>query len=103
VDASTSSRQGTDRPTTSSTVRLDETQPITHLQIRLGDGSRCVVQFNQSHTISDVRGFINSSYPSDASRPYILMTTFPNRELKDESQSLADAGLLNAVITQRYV
>lgn len=29
------------------------------------------------------------------------MTTFPNKELTDENQSLADAKLLNAVIVQR--
>ena len=32
---------------------------------------------------------------------YVLMTTFPNRELTDLGQSLADANLLNAVIIQR--
>jgi len=32
---------------------------------------------------------------------YVLMTTFPSKELMDLGQSLADANLLNAVIMQR--
>ena len=35
-------------------------------------------------------------------RNFVLMTTFPNKELSDESQSIADANLLNAVIVQRF-
>jgi UBX domain-containing protein 1 len=82
---------------------VDENQPLTHLQIRFGDGTRCIAQFNQSNTISDLRSFINMSRPGDASRPYIFMTTFPNRELTDETKSLSEAGLLNSVIVQHYI
>lgn len=37
-----------------------------------------------------------------ASRPYILQTTFPVKELQDNNQSIKEAGLLNSVIVQRY-
>jgi UBX domain-containing protein 1 len=37
-----------------------------------------------------------------ASRPYILQTTFPVKELKDDNQTVKEAGLLNSVIVQRY-
>jgi len=30
------------------------------------------------------------------------MTTFPNKELTEESQTLQEAGLLNAVVVQKY-
>jgi hypothetical protein len=36
-------------------------------------------------------------------RPFTLQTTFPSRELSDGRQTLAAAGLANAVIVQRYV
>lgn len=36
-----------------------------------------------------------------AAREFVLMTTFPNKELSDESQTLQQANLLNAVIVQR--
>lgn len=43
-------------------VSLDESVPTTTLQIRLADGSRLVANFNQSHTIADVRRYI-VAYP----------------------------------------
>ena len=39
---------------------------------------------------------------SPAGSNYVLMTTFPNKELTDEQQTLAEAKLLNAVVVQRY-
>ncbi|CAI8016887.1 NSFL1 cofactor p47 [Geodia barretti] len=83
------------------TVPLDPAQPTTSIQIRLSDGSRLVAKFNPSHTVNDIRQFINLSRPAMSSAHYVLMTTFPNRELTDLSQSLADAKLLNAVVVQR--
>lgn len=37
------------------------------------------------------------------SRDYILQTTFPNKEYRDRSINLKDAGLLNAVLIQKYI
>lgn len=51
--------------------------------------------------ISDVRRFIMGSRPAMAAVEFLLMTTFPNKELRDESLTLSQAGLLNAVIVQR--
>lgn len=46
---------------------------------------------------------INQLYSSHpVSRPYILQTTFPVKELQDNNQSIKEAGLLNSVIVQRY-
>lgn len=39
--------------------------------------------------------------PAMAAREFILMTTFPSKELTDESSTLQQANLLNAVIVQR--
>lgn len=36
------------------------------------------------------------------SRSYVLQTTFPVKELKDDNQTVKEAGLLNSVIVQRY-
>lgn len=35
-------------------------------------------------------------------RSYVLQTTFPVKQLADESQTLKEAGLLNSVVVQRY-
>lgn len=51
--------------------------------------------------ISDVRQFVVAARPAMAAREFVLMITFPNKELTDESQTLQQANLLNAVIVQR--
>ena len=47
--------------------------------------------------------FLNSFTSSRPGVPtnYALMTTFPSKELSEEKATIADAGLLNAVIVQR--
>ncbi|XP_077466586.1 NSFL1 cofactor p47 [Stigmatopora argus] len=85
----------------SASVRLDTSQPVTSIQIRLADGGRLIQKFNHSHRVSDLRRFVVTARPTMASRAFVLMTTFPNKELVDESQTLVQANLLNAVIVQQ--
>lgn len=82
---------------------VDTSKPVTTLQIRLGDGSRVRAQFNQeTHTIADIRRWINAGHPGMASRSYVLMTAFPNKELTDESMTIKDADLMGSVVTQKW-
>ncbi|KAJ3063087.1 hypothetical protein HDU98_001055 [Podochytrium sp. JEL0797] len=85
------------------TFTVDANQPVTTLQIRLADGTRMPVKMNHTHTVGDVRRFINASRPGESSRPYAIMTTFPNKDLTDDAATLKDAGLINAVIVQRLL
>uniref|UniRef100_A0AAQ4NRM9 NSFL1 cofactor p47 n=2 Tax=Gasterosteus aculeatus aculeatus TaxID=481459 RepID=A0AAQ4NRM9_GASAC len=85
----------------SSSVTLDSSQPVTNIQIRLADGGRLVQRFNYTHRVSDVRQFLVGARPAMAAREFVLMTTFPNKELSDEGLTLQQANLLNAVIVQR--
>ncbi|XP_015264285.1 PREDICTED: NSFL1 cofactor p47 [Gekko japonicus] len=87
----------------SSSVDIDESEPTTNIQIRLADGGRLVQKFNHSHRIRDIRLFIVDARPAMAATGFILMTTFPNKELSDEDQTLKEANLLNAVIVQRLI
>lgn len=82
-------------------LQIDESQPVTSIQIRLADGTRMVARFNHTHTINDIRGFINASRAGEASRPYVLQTSFPKKDLEDVTQTVKDAGLLNSVVLQR--
>ncbi|KAI8342069.1 hypothetical protein BC941DRAFT_415281 [Chlamydoabsidia padenii] len=79
---------------------IDASQPTTSVQVRLGDGSRLVVKLNHTHTVGDLRRYIDSQRPGQ--RSYVLQTTFPVKQLGDEGQTLKDAGLLNSVVVQRY-
>lgn len=56
----TTTNVGESKPAPASEVKLDESQPITQIQLRLGDGSRLVGRFNHTHTVADIRGFINT-------------------------------------------
>lgn len=85
----------------SASVTLDPSAPLTNIQIRLADGGRLVHRFNHSHRVSDLRQFVIAARPVMAAREFVLMTTFPNKELSDESLTLQQANLLNAVIVQR--
>ncbi|BGP51758.1 protein phosphatase regulator [Rhodotorula kratochvilovae] len=80
---------------------VDRTQPTTQLQIRLRNGDRMVATFNQTHTVGDIRSYINASRPGEATMPYVLQTTFPTRDLTDDGVTLKDAGLLGSVVVQR--
>ncbi|OBZ89909.1 NSFL1 cofactor p47 [Choanephora cucurbitarum] len=82
------------------TITVDDAQPTTNIQIRLADGSRLIARLNHTHTVADIRRFIESSHPT--TRAYVLQTTFPVKELKDNDQTVKEAGLLNSVIVQRY-
>ncbi|KAJ1969804.1 protein phosphatase regulator [Dispira parvispora] len=84
------------------TPTVDPNQPTTSVQIRLADGSRVVAKLNHSHTIADLRQFILAQRPADATRPFILQTNFPTKILADESQTLQESNLLNAVVVQKY-
>ena len=80
---------------------VDEGAPTTSIQLRLRDGSRVVGRFNLTHTVADVRAFIASASPANASGTYSLqLSGFPPRRLEDEAQAVGD-GLANSVVIQR--
>jgi len=83
-------------------VEINATQPITTLQIRLGDGTRLVSRFNHTHTVGDIYNFVNASSIASRSRDYVLQTTFPNNELTDHRLTVKEAGLVNAVVVQKW-
>lgn len=87
---STQPRPSSSSPQQAAKVDVDEDQPTISLQIRLGDGTRLVSRFNTNHTIGAVYDFVNASNPAGTQRPWVLMTTFPSKELDDKSVKLGD-------------
>lgn len=69
------------------------------MQIRLHDGTRLVAKFNHTHTVGDLRAFVDSALPKKVA--FQLQTTLPVRVLSDDSQTLAESGLLGATVVQR--
>ncbi|TFK68923.1 SEP-domain-containing protein [Pluteus cervinus] len=86
----------------STKFEVDQTRPTTSVQIRLADGTRMVARMNLTHTVQDLRNFINASRPENLTRPYTIGTTFPNRTLDDNAATIEGAGLVNSVIVQRW-
>jgi UBX domain-containing protein 1 len=39
---------------------VDQTKPTTSVQVRLADGTRMVARMNLTHTVGDLRNFINA-------------------------------------------
>ena len=60
-----------------------------------------VAKFNHNHTVQDMRAYIEAAHPQYVSANYVLMTTFPNKELSDLSLTLEEGKLLNSSIVQR--
>jgi len=83
------------------TVNLSESSPVANIQVRLADGSRLIVKLNHSHTVADLRTYINTARPQYSGVTYSLMTTFPNKELTEDSATVGGAGLAGAAVLQR--
>ena len=49
-----------DRDRTSTRFEVDQSLPTTSVQIRLADGTRMVCRMNLTHTVLDIRNFINA-------------------------------------------
>ncbi|KAJ3566502.1 hypothetical protein NP233_g6969 [Leucocoprinus birnbaumii] len=100
--ASSSTSEGSDRPSITTRFQVDQSKPTTSIQVRLADGTRIVCRMNLTHTVGDVRNFINASRPENVARPYTIGTTFPNRVLEDDTATIESAGLVNSVVVQRW-
>ncbi|WFD34661.1 protein phosphatase regulator [Malassezia cuniculi] len=82
---------------------VDPAQPTTRVQVRLPDGGRVVIQLNQHNTVGVLRAHINSARPELAQRAYTLQGGFPPHPLTDDTQNVADAGLLNSVVLLQLI
>lgn len=76
---------------------VDESQPVAQIQVRLANGGRLLARLNHTHTVADLRTFIDASHPS---APYTLHTTFPTREL-EVGQGIGEGKLGGSVVVQR--
>ncbi|KAN0078316.1 hypothetical protein V8E55_010373 [Tylopilus felleus] len=94
---------GGERANVTTLFEVDQTQPTTTVQIRFADGTRMPCRMNLTHTVGDMRNFINASRPENLTRVYTIGTTFPNRTLEDNSQTIQSAGVANSVVVQRWV
>ena len=62
--------------------------PTITLRITLGDGTRLTSRFNTTHTVGDVYDFVRRADTSG--RPWVLQTTFPSKNLEDQTAILGE-------------
>ncbi|CAM9460603.1 unnamed protein product [Ectocarpus sp. 8 AP-2014] len=89
----------TGAPEASEAPEVDASQPSTTLQIRLHDGRRVRAQLNMHHTVRHIQAIIAREGAGGGS--YMLMAGYPPAPLSDSSQTLEQAGLKGASITQK--
>ncbi|RDX87628.1 Plant UBX domain-containing protein 5, partial [Mucuna pruriens] len=80
---------------------VDESEPVTSIQLRLADGTRMVSRFNHHHTIRDVRAFIDASRPGGARTYQLQIMGFPPKQLSDLDHTIEQAGIANSVVIQK--
>jgi UBX domain-containing protein 1 len=71
-------------------IDINPDQATVALRIQLANGTRLPARFNTTHTIGDVYSFIERAYPGSHARPWVLATTFPNKDHTDKSALLGE-------------
>eukprot|EP00588_Corethron_pennatum_P026199 CAMPEP_0194324146 /NCGR_PEP_ID=MMETSP0171-20130528/26699_1 /TAXON_ID=218684 /ORGANISM="Corethron pennatum, Strain L29A3" /LENGTH=255 /DNA_ID=CAMNT_0039082971 /DNA_START=36 /DNA_END=803 /DNA_ORIENTATION=+ len=79
---------------------VDSNAPMTSIQVRLLSGKRIVVKLNLSHTVGNLISTIHAS-GGDPGEPYVLVSGFPPAQLTNLGQSVEEAGLKGAAVTQK--
>lgn len=80
------------------TLSVDDSLPVAQVQVRLSDGTRLRARLNETHTVADLRAFVQAARPG--TQTFALATTFPRKELADDAQTIKEAGLKGAVVVQ---
>lgn len=82
-------------------ITVDPSKPKTKLRLRLASGKQLVQEFNQDHTITDLKSFCDVHA---GGRTYELRSGFPPKPLDlTSSSTLLEAKLLNETIIQRLL
>ena len=83
-------------------INVDTSKPMTTIQVRLPEtGGRIIVKLNETNLVRDLRLYMRLVRP-EVGTSFTLHTTFPNKELTDELETLKDAGVLGAAVLMRY-
>ncbi|KAH7145930.1 hypothetical protein B0J13DRAFT_474911 [Dactylonectria estremocensis] len=92
LDAAVSSSTpvATGASSSSAAPTVDSSQPTLMIRIQMPDGTRLPARFNATHSIDDVYNFVQGASADTRSRPWVLATTFPNKEHTDRSLVLGE-------------
>ncbi len=91
---------------TSTIPSLDESTPITSIQIRLHNGKKIIVKCNLHDTIHTFVSRIINQQQQDSGtneQPFVLSSGYPPRVLNDMNKTVEECGLKNAQVIQKLV
>lgn len=83
-------------------ISVDESLPLTTLQLRLADGTRLRVRINLQHTVGELYDFVAAAVTGTRGRQRLL-AGFPPKPLTEMSQTIEQAGLQGAAINQQLL
>lgn len=78
---------------------VDEAQPKAMVAVRLHNGKRMKATLNNHHTVLHLQALIEAEGAGGA--PYVLLSGYPPAQITDFSQTIADAKLNGAQVTQK--
>ena len=104
VDAPAAAGRSSDAPAAAGarSLVIDSSASMTNVKIRMVSGNTITKRFNHTHTIGDLYNFVASEpvHHRLAADSFTLTVPRTNRSLNDRSQTLAEARLLNCLVTQ---
>jgi len=96
LNAGSSSSSAAPVTTDAGSIEVDPSKPKTKIQIRFHNGERKAQEFNEAHTVGDLRRFCQQCVGGQA---MTIMGGFPPKPVTDDSLTLKDAGLAGSAIT----
>ena len=82
---------------------VDTTAPTSKVQVRLANGKTAIVVVNMTHPVAAVRAVVVAHFPEYEVQPFQFATTFPQRVITDETQTVKDAGIAGSVVVQKLI
>lgn len=80
---------------------LDESKPMTTIQIRLHDGQRVKVKFNKNHKVGDICSWVEKQLNLPSGTRYELLGGYPSKSLDNLDVTIEEANLGGSMIVQK--
>lgn len=85
-------------------VQVDQSKPITTIQVRFSDGKRVPLKLNHESTVADLYALVDQhlNVQPGSVRKFMLSLGFPpHSPLSDMEATLKSVGLINAIVIQK--
>ena len=84
-------------------LKVDDSKDKASVQLRFPDGQSIKLNINHIHTVGNLKQFVHTAKPELHKNSFTLRTSFPNKELNDDSVTMKDGGLVGAAIFLKFI